>query len=319
MEVFDMRQLRAFQALAETRSFTAAAQRLYLTQSAVSHSIKSLEATLRCCLFDRLGKRIHLTRSGEALLKHANIILGHMKSAAEELGEINAPGRGRIRIGASITICQYVLPQALREFRESFPEYEISVTAGDTAVLLDLLNSGEVDLALTMKRPGDSRLQFRELFRDELGFILSPMHPLARSWQLDSRRMENENFIFYSRSSDTFRLLEAFLKDSRISRETSMELGSMAGIKEMAKIGLGIGVVAPWTALPELEDGSLVFRSARSDAMRRHWGIYMDPRKEGGVAEDVFAGICNTACATIVARERLVLEGTTGTVAEPGG
>lgn len=312
MEVFDTRQLRALKALAETQSFTAAAERLYLTQSAVSHSIKALEQTAGCRLVDRLGKKILLTRAGEVLFEHANVILDEMRTATEKLNELNAPGRGRLRIGASVTTCKYVLPRVLREFKGSFPNYDVSVSTGDTRLLLDLLESGELDLALTLQLTKEARLDFRELFTDDLGFVMSPLHPLAKRKRLDSTSFANETFIFYSRTSETFRLVEKYFTEQEIPMKASMELGSMAAIVEMAKIGLGIGIVAPWTALPELEDRSLVFHPARSQSMHRRWGIYMNAKKkEGGVAEDMFAGICKNVCDTIGARERLVLDGET--------
>src|SRR3954468_19497802 len=117
----DSRQLRAFVSLARTGSFTLAARDLNLTQSAVSHSIRSLEEEVRCRLLDRIGKKVTLTQAGEQLLGHAQKILQEMETARERLGELGRWGHGRLRIGASLTACQYILPPVLREFKESFP------------------------------------------------------------------------------------------------------------------------------------------------------------------------------------------------------
>ena len=309
MEVFETRQLRAFQVVAETRSFTAAAQKLFLTQSAVSHSIKALEQAAGCRLLDRLGKTIVLTQAGEILLGHANVILGCMQSAGEDLREMMDPDRGRIRIGMAVTTCQYVLPEVLREFKEQFPSYEVSVTAGDTRELLEQLDGGDLDLAVTLYSEDYRRLDFQELFEDQLGFIVSPQHSLAQTKRIDRARLEGEQFLFYSRDSETYRILEAFCGGRQIPLKTAMELGSMAAIVEMAKLGLGIGIVAPWIALDELESGELVHRAPGSTGMQRRWGIYTDQRRERGAAENLFGKLCGRVFEKIVERQEVVLGG----------
>ncbi len=307
MEVFETRQLRAFQVVAETRSFTAAAQKLFVTQSAVSHSIKALEETAGCRLLDRLGKTIVLTRAGEILLSHANVILRCMQSAGEDLMDMMEPGRGRIRIGTAVSTCEYVLPEVLRAFKEQFPGYEVSVTAGDTRAVLDQLEGGDLDLAVTLYSEDYPRLKFQDLVDDRLGFIVSPAHPLARAKRFDRARLEGQQFLFYSRDSETYRILEAFCESRQIPLKISMELGSMAAIVEMARMGLGIGIVAPWIALDDLERGELVHRSPGKSGMERRWGIYTDQRREQGAAEDLLGRLCGRVFAKILERQEAVL------------
>jgi len=127
----DSRQLRAFAALARTGSFTLAAKELFLSQSAVSHSMKALENDVGCRLFDRVGKKVLLTQAGEALLHHADKILQEMGAARAGLQQLGKWGVGRLRIGASPTACQYILPAVLREFKESFPKCMIAIDPGD--------------------------------------------------------------------------------------------------------------------------------------------------------------------------------------------
>src|SRR5882762_2824663 len=106
----DSRQLRAFATLARTGSFTLAAKELYLSQSAVSHSMKALEQDVGCRLLDRMGKKVMLTQAGEHLLQHAEKILQEMSSARASLEQLGKWGHGRLRIGASTTACHYILP-----------------------------------------------------------------------------------------------------------------------------------------------------------------------------------------------------------------
>ena len=135
----DSRQLRAFVTLARTGSFTLTAKELYLSQSAVSHSMKALEQDVGCRLLDRMGKKVLLTQAGEQMLHHAQKILAEMNETRESLQHLGKWGRTRLRIGASTTACQYVLPAVLRELKESFPQCLISVEPGDTPEAISLL------------------------------------------------------------------------------------------------------------------------------------------------------------------------------------
>ena len=117
--LLDSRQLRAFCVLARTGSFTETARELHLTQSGISHSMKALEGDVGCRLLDRLGKKVLLTQAGEQLLQHAQKILQEMESAREMLGRLGKWGRGRLRLGASTTACQHLIPTVLRESRSS--------------------------------------------------------------------------------------------------------------------------------------------------------------------------------------------------------
>src|SRR5436190_3457039 len=114
----DTRQLRAFVTLARRGSFTQAARELHLSQSAVSHSMKALEQDLGCRLFDRMSKKVLLTQAGEQLLSHADRILREMRAARESIAHLGRWGQTRLRIAASTTACQYVLPEVLREFQK---------------------------------------------------------------------------------------------------------------------------------------------------------------------------------------------------------
>src|SRR5208337_5117613 len=126
-EPIDSRRLHAFVILARTGSFTETAREMHLSQSAVSHSMKALEDTVQCRLLDRLGKSVMLTQAGEQLLEHAEKILAEMETARTGLRELGKWGKGRLRIGASPTACQFILPPVLRELKESFPQCIIQI------------------------------------------------------------------------------------------------------------------------------------------------------------------------------------------------
>src|SRR6266581_4412568 len=191
----DSRQVRAFCALARTGSFTQAARELHLTQSAVSHSMKALERDIGCRLLDRLGKKVMLTQAGEQFLHHSKTILLEMETARETLGHLGKWGRGRLRLGASTTACQHIIPPVLGEFKESFPDHAITIQPGDTPELVPLLLRHKIDLALTLQAEKEQQLDFHPLFTDELQFIVGAIHPWAQAGRLNRLEIPRQNYI----------------------------------------------------------------------------------------------------------------------------
>lgn len=302
MEILDSRQLLAFQALARQGSFTAAARSLSLTQSAISHSIKALEQTLDTKLFERLGKTVRLTRSGEALFPHSERILSRMLRAQDDIRLLEKPGHGRLRIGATVTISQYVLPSVLRELKESFPAFDISIATDDSRGLMEMIDKGDIDVAIALETSFSERMKREFLFEDCIQMALSPLHPLASKEDVTAEDIARASFIFYSQSSETFRLLEQGSSQNGYRLNTSLQVGSMAAIKEMSKIGIGIGLLSPWVAEQEIANGALVFRPLPWDNLNRRWSIHQDPRHEGQLIERVFAGICQNVVDTLLLR-----------------
>ncbi len=298
MEHIDTRQLRAFAALAETRSFTAAAQKLFVTQSAVSHSIKALEQSLDCRLFDRAGRSVALTEQGRILARRSGRIFREMELAMTELTVSGSWGAGCVRIGATMTMCQYLLPPVLREFQLSFPQCEIRIEPGDTESILPLLEDGEIDLVVGLRLPKVTGYNYRKLFEDELSLVVSPSHPWAAKERLTREDIETQRFIVYGRSSYTFQLIARYFEKEGVTLRSPLELGSMEAIKELAKIGFGVGVVAPWVAASEFAQQTLVHRKIKKHRITREWGVYFSRGKTLTLAEETFAGICETVAET---------------------
>lgn len=290
--VFDSRHLLAFSALARLGSFTEAARDLFLTQSAISHAIKALEEQAGCRLFERAGRRVTLTQAGEQFLRHVERILAEMKDARAGLEELSRWGHGRLRLGASTTACQYILPTVLREFKQSFTKCVISINPGDHAQQTDLLLNNRVDLALMLEPEGMKELTFVPLFTDEMKFLVSPVHAWAQAGRVSRASMESETLILYNQTSYTFRLVKDYFRTEGLPLENFLELGSMEAIKELVKIGLGAGVLAPWVARAELESGALVARPLGKRKLRRRWGVAHVRGRRLSLGEETFIGLC---------------------------
>jgi len=288
----DSRQLRAFSILVRTGSFTETARELHLTQSAISHAMRSLEEEIGCRLLDRMGKTVVPTQAGEQLLVHAEKILREMEEARAELGRLGKWGTSRLRLGASTTACQYVLPAVLREFKESFPHCAIVIQPGDTPENIEALRAHQIDLAVCLEPYREAPLDFRLLFTDDLHFLLSPMHPWAKAKKVDREDIARQNYILYGKKSYTFQMIEEYFRKEKIALHSPLELGNMEAIKELVKLGLGVSIFAPWTARKELQEGSLVALPLGKRKLRRRWGVLHWRGKRLSLAEETFIGLC---------------------------
>jgi DNA-binding transcriptional LysR family regulator len=291
-EPLDSRQLRAFASLARTGSFTRTARELRLSQSAISHSMKALEEEVRCRLLDRMGKTVVLTQAGEQLLAHAERILTEMTAARERLEELGTWGHARLRICASTTACQYILPAVLRELKQSFPQCVIQIEPGDTPDAADLLRKNRIDLAFALEPKAETGLEFRPLFEDELQFIVSPSHPWAKGGKVERDEIVRQKFILYTKTSYLHEMIEKYFYSEKMVLPTSIELGNMEAIKELVKLGLGISILAPWVAQKELAEGSLCALPLGKRKLKRRWGVLLRKGQRLTLAPEKFIGLC---------------------------
>lgn len=299
-EPIDARRLRAFVLLAREASFASAASLLSLTPSAMSHSIKALEQEMGGALFERRGHRAVLTSAGERLLPHAERILRFMRSARQEMHSLQSWGRGVLRIAAPASACQYFLPAVLLEFRECFPEGTLNITAADTDAALSLVDEGRIDLALCLKTELPSSLEWTALFDDTLRFYVSPMHPWATVKKLSRRDLAGQAIIIYDRSAVTAKLIFSSLKKLGVAPSDVLSLGSMEAIKEMVKVGLGVGILAPWVTAREEEAGSLVRVPYPAAPMKREWGVASYAGQKLSFMGETFLGLCREATSVFV-------------------
>ena len=160
-----------------------------------------------------------------------------MESARAQLGRLGKWGSSRLRIGASTTACQHVLPAVLREFKESFPQCAISIEPGDTPEMIEALRQHRIDLAVNLEPRRNEPLEFRPLFTDELVFITSPLHPWAKSGRVTRDEIPRQHYILYGKTSYTFQMIETYFRKEQIVLHSLLDLGNMEAIKELVKLG----------------------------------------------------------------------------------
>lgn len=302
--LLDSRQLRAFLLLAQEGSFTQTGRALHLTQSAISHAIRVLEEDLGCQLFHRQGKRALLTHHGRELLRHAEIIQRQMILARASLGVLDQNPRGHLRIGCTPAGSQFILPTVLREFKDSFPQYGITVIPGETPETLEKLERGDLDLIVCLKPRDSSRLDCHALFEDELVFLTSPLHPWLKH-PPKPKDMSLETYIISSRNSFTFGLINEYFLKQGVRPKSFMELGNTEAIKELVKLGLGVAIIAPWTAQVEIKSRELAVLPLMRGRIKRQWVVAHLKQKPVTLAEKTFMGLCKEVGIALNVQEAL--------------
>jgi DNA-binding transcriptional LysR family regulator len=181
----------------------------------------------------------------------------------------------------------------LREFKESFPQCLIQIEPGDTPTSLDLLENQRIDLALTLEPHNLGQLEFRPLFKDELRFLVGPLHPWAKAGRVDRCEITSQRFILYTKRSYMAEMIDGYFQRENLVLPTSIELGNMEAIKELVKLGLGISILAPWVAQKELAEGSLHALALGPRKLERTWGILLRKGQQLSLAHQTFIGLCS--------------------------
>jgi DNA-binding transcriptional LysR family regulator len=255
----EIRQLRAFVAIAETGTFTAGALRVHVTQAAISMQIRQLESEIGARVFVRAPRHVILTEAGEQLLRRARHILREHDAALDEIAELAGAERGRLRIGsASAMVLTEQLPSILKELRKQHPAADISVSSGTSEVLVDQILAGEVDIAF-VSLPVDVRgIKTERLSEDQLVAIASPRHKLSKQRTISAYTLAGERLILGERGGNTRRLIDQFFAQAGVTLRVAMELSRQQAIKRMVEEDMGVGIVPLQSVKEEVEKGKLI-------------------------------------------------------------
>jgi DNA-binding transcriptional LysR family regulator len=243
-----------------------------------------------------VGKKVVLTEAGEALLQHAERALRELVQARETLGRLGKWGHRRLRLGASPTACQYLLPEVLRGFKREYPQSVITLEPCDAERAVELLESRSIDLAVCLEPMFRERLEFIPLFHDEMQFLVGAGHPWAVEGQVDRPSIARQNYLLYAKKSYTWRMIQSYFAEEELVLNAAMELGSVDAIKELVKLELGITILAPWVAAAELRDQTLVAFPLGRRKLRRAWGVAHLQARRLGLVEETFIRLCRNFC-----------------------
>lgn len=253
-----IKHIRAFIMVADLKSFTNAAEALFMTQPAVSCQIKSLEENIGIPLFERNDKRIELTDAGKVFYREAKEIMIAYQRAWEVMDEFKGLKRGNLALGASTIPGEYVMPRYIGAFRRKYPGITISLTVQDTGSVLDLLLERKIDLGLVGAQVELDTVEFQPFLRDELVLIASASCDLPK--MISSRELSYLEFVVRERNSGTRMVLKKIFDQYGIKEHDlniTMELGSTQAMITAVNANLGVGFVSKWAAEAALKAGSV--------------------------------------------------------------
>jgi len=245
--------LALFHAVAEAGSITAGAERLRISQPAVSKQISELESVLGVQLFDRLPRGVRLTDAGLALADYARRMTLLEDDAERAIAELCGLKRGRLAIGASTTIGAYLLPQALVRFHQVYPKIELHLKIANTQVIQSALMDGTLEVGFTEGRIVSDALETTVFQQDELVAIAPVGYALLSKKRVTARELCKEPFIMREQGSGTRQVVEAALGAKGISVTPVMSIGSTEAIKRAVIAGVGVAIVSRLTVSMELK------------------------------------------------------------------
>ena len=255
----EIKQLKAFVAIAEEKTFTAGAKRVHVTQAAVSMQIRQLEEEVGLPLFTRTPRRVILTEAGERLLERARRIMREHDSALDELAEIAGAEYGRLRIGsASAMFATAQLPAILEKLKDAYPAAEVSVASGTTKKLVDLIQNGDIDIAFVSLPIEASNIETELLYSDEVVAIAHPSHKYAGKEFISAAALANEDLILGERGGNTRRKVDEFFEAANVTPHIAMELSRQEAINKMVENNMGVGIAGAKSSAVDVADGRIV-------------------------------------------------------------
>lgn len=238
-----LKQLRALVLVAETRKFTAAAERLCITQSALSTLVKELELAVGVKLFDRHTRLVELTAAGEGFLLVAQKALGDIDAAVQDLNALASLQRGRVRVVASTVIASGLLADAFRAFRDLHPEIHLDLLDVAEEQILDSVASGTVDFGIGTTLGAHDGVQAQHLFDDRFMALCPLDHPLARRSTMAWKDLADQPFIALNQASPIRQLIEATLRQQGLNLHIVNQVSFATSVLSLVRAGLGVSVL----------------------------------------------------------------------------
>jgi DNA-binding transcriptional LysR family regulator len=256
----DLRQLEIIRAIADTGSFTAAGEKLHVSQSAISRQILLLEEELGEPVFHRIGRRIRITAAGESLLQPSHRVFQDLQETVSSISDKRESLSGTMRLVGGMTVCLYVFPALLAEVRRVHPHLDLKVTVGSAERSIAMLRSGAGDLGMITLPVEATDLVAVPALEEELILVTYPSHPLAKKKSIAPADLDKQDFVLFETGSITRRLVESFFAREGVEPKIIMETENVEIIKAMVRNGLGISIIPLQAAAADVRAGQL-FRS----------------------------------------------------------
>ena len=267
-----LHQLKVFETVARRLSFSRAAEELHLTQPAVSIQVKQLEGYAGAPLLEQIGRRIHLTAAGEALLHHCHAIIGQFREAEDAMAQFRGVAGGMLNV-AVISAGDYFFPQLLAEFSRRHAGVGLNLAVANREDVVQQLVENRTDLAVMVRPPVQTDMVAIPFAAAPYVVVASPGHVLVRRRRMALEAVANEPFIARERASDTWNAMEAAFGDRLARVKVLMEISSNETIKQAVMAGLGLAFLSAHSITVERRLGSLAVLDVAGFPFVRHWHL----------------------------------------------
>src|SRR6266436_1318308 len=283
--------LKVFCDLAETESFTKAAQINNVTQSAVSQQISSLERTFKSLLIERSKKKFRLTREGQVLYDYSKEILQTYEALFSRLQEIKDIISGTIRVATIYSIGLHDLPPYLKKFLKGYPTVNVHVEYRRANQVYEDVIGNVVDLGLVAYPQRDTKVEIYPLRKDPLVLIVHPQHPLAKNKSIRLKSLSGQKFIGFEPDIPTRKAIDRLLKESSVQVDHVMEFDNIETVKRAVEIDSGVAIVPQETIRQEVTNQTLVAVKLEDGEYYRSLGIIYKKNKVLSPAIKQFIGL----------------------------
>lgn len=272
MRRYTLRQLDTFLEVARELSISRAAEKLHVTQPAVSMQIRQLEEAVGMPLYEQVGRKIRLTDAGADFQQYAIGAIAQLKQLDDAMAERRGIKKGRVEL-AIVSTAKYFVPMLLMRFRKMFPDIEVALQIHNRESILNLLARNEIDLVIMGHTPDTLECEGTVFATNPLGVISAPEHPLSRRRKAPLSVLKDYEFVVRENGSGTRKLMEKLFADHDIHPPIVMEMPSNETIKQAVMAGMGLSFLSLRTIRHELASGYLVLLDIEGLPIMRHWHV----------------------------------------------
>lgn len=267
----EIRHLRLVRTLATEGTLTAAGERLYLSQSALSHQLKEIEDEFGVKLFRRFKRRMLLTPAGQRFLDGAHVVLGEIDKVRDDISRLSSGETGNLRIAACRSLGFRWLPGVVNSFKTAYPDVEISIDPQWDHDPTKRVLAGAVEIAITNKKDDSRGLVFLKLFDDELVAVIRSDHRWASRRHITARLLADENLVTFDFPMNGSDIRSTVFAAAGVTPKSVITLPTIEAIVDMVKGGAGVAVLNSWPVRPFLADGALQTVRLGRKGMQRSW------------------------------------------------
>lgn len=269
--------LLVFIAVAEKKNFSRAAEELHMTQPSVSQQIQLLERNLGTKLLNRTNKFVELTKAGEIVYSHAKEITGLYKRMSTLVNDLMNEANGLLKIGASYTFGEYVLPYMLAKLKHQYPNVTPSVLIGNTREIAQAVFNHQIDIGIVEGEVANQKLYLKTFATDEMYILAGANHYLVNNKEVTTDQLEQETWIVREEGSGTREATDRLFDKLKIRPTKLVEFGSTQLIKEAVEAGLGISYLSGLTVKKEKLLHTIYVLNVEGTPIKRNFSILTEP------------------------------------------